>query len=368
MSESDSMSELSDVADDEVDDSLMIDESDSENVSNSKLSKGNTVVSSEEEDEEDGDGEDNDDDEDDEEEELEEEEDYNPDEYDVDLKLPVDDDEEIAAIDDEDEEEEEEETPIPKAKPAQASRRPARNTTQGLDTSLIEEKSGRGQRARGKPNYAEVGYDDLLDQDDQDDDQEDDDGTGLGDDDFEEDWESATPVADVSRMTGRQKAKYFGTTSEEPVAEPVYVIPPSAATATSSAAAPRPRISQELLALSNEPIKKKILTEEEIQSRRAENARKRKNFNEKRLEEEKRDTLNKLLKKRATKVKTKSALQTEYEEEDERSHRGASRILDKPRRPLMQHKALFTWRSSIKGATPEEKKVELALGIPNEVL
>ncbi|QEU61106.1 Ies2 [Kluyveromyces lactis] len=49
---------------------------------------------------------------------------------------------------------------------------------------------------------------------------------------------------------------------------------------------------------------RKELTEEEMQLRKAETARKRKNFIEKRLEEEKQDVLNKLLKRRATKTKS----------------------------------------------------------------
>lgn len=50
---------------------------------------------------------------------------------------------------------------------------------------------------------------------------------------------------------------------------------------------------------------RKEFTDEEVQLRKAETARKRKNFIEKRLEEEKQDVLNKLLKRRA--VKTKSS-------------------------------------------------------------
>ncbi|CDO94087.1 unnamed protein product [Kluyveromyces dobzhanskii CBS 2104] len=49
---------------------------------------------------------------------------------------------------------------------------------------------------------------------------------------------------------------------------------------------------------------RKELTEEEIQLRKAETTRKRKNFIEKRLEEEKQDVLNKLLKRRAAKTKS----------------------------------------------------------------
>ncbi|KAK5176473.1 hypothetical protein LTR16_011141, partial [Cryomyces antarcticus] len=58
-----------------------------------------------------------------------------------------------------------------------------------------------------------------------------------------------------------------------------------------------------LMALSNEAQKKKHLTEEEHAMRRAEMARRRKNLSEKRNEEEKLDTINKLLKKQAPKRK-----------------------------------------------------------------
>lgn len=57
----------------------------------------------------------------------------------------------------------------------------------------------------------------------------------------------------------------------------------------------------------NNEVKKEVLTEEEIQLRKAENARKRKNIKDKKLEEEKRDTINKLLKKRARKARTRQA-------------------------------------------------------------
>ncbi|KAF2093253.1 hypothetical protein NA57DRAFT_81590 [Rhizodiscina lignyota] len=56
-----------------------------------------------------------------------------------------------------------------------------------------------------------------------------------------------------------------------------------------------------LMALSNEAQKKKHLTAEEHAARRAEMARRRKNLSEKRNEEEKMDTINRLLKKQAPK-------------------------------------------------------------------
>ncbi|THX48183.1 hypothetical protein D6D06_09247 [Aureobasidium pullulans] len=63
-----------------------------------------------------------------------------------------------------------------------------------------------------------------------------------------------------------------------------------------------------LMALSNEAQKKKHLTAEEHAMRRAEMARRRKNLSEKRNEEEKMDTINKLLKKPATKRRTRAEI------------------------------------------------------------
>ncbi|CAI4051297.1 hypothetical protein SUVZ_14G1160 [Saccharomyces uvarum] len=83
--------------------------------------------------------------------------------------------------------------------------------------------------------------------------------------------------------------------------------------------------SKMLLDLLEDGGSKKKLTDEEIQLRRAENARKRKNLSEKRLEEEKQDTINKLLKKRAG--KSRSHLPNEDDKND-----GSSSFV-KPRRP-----------------------------------
>ncbi|KAK8248542.1 PAPA-1-like conserved region-domain-containing protein [Phyllosticta capitalensis] len=67
----------------------------------------------------------------------------------------------------------------------------------------------------------------------------------------------------------------------------------------------------ELMALSNEAQKKKHLTAEEHQMRRAEMARRRKNLSEKRNEEEKMDTINRLLKKQAPKRRTKAQVEAD---------------------------------------------------------
>ncbi|ESX01433.1 hypothetical protein HPODL_00826 [Ogataea parapolymorpha DL-1] len=81
----------------------------------------------------------------------------------------------------------------------------------------------------------------------------------------------------------------------------------------------------------------KQFTEEELQLRRLENARKRKNFTMKRLEMEKQDTLNKLLLKRADKVRNLKNLEgKEYGDEEPAP-------AEVPRRPVLVHPALSRW-------------------------
>ncbi|CAN9453767.1 unnamed protein product [Alternaria sp. RS040] len=71
-----------------------------------------------------------------------------------------------------------------------------------------------------------------------------------------------------------------------------------------------------LLALSNEAQKKKHLTAEEHAMRRAEMARRRKNLSEKRNEEEKLDTINRLLKKQPPKRGRKSMMNVDEDGEE----------------------------------------------------
>lgn len=73
---------------------------------------------------------------------------------------------------------------------------------------------------------------------------------------------------------------------------------------------------------------RKTPTEEEVQLKRAENARKRKNLSEKRSEEEKQETINKLLRRRAG--KSRSHLPTEDEAREGTADNSA---FGKPRRP-----------------------------------
>ncbi|KAK5164142.1 uncharacterized protein LTR77_010233 [Saxophila tyrrhenica] len=95
-------------------------------------------------------------------------------------------------------------------------------------------------------------------------------------DEDEDNSRSATP--DLSKLTRRQRGVY----EEEP--------------------------ESSLMALSNEAQKKKHLTDAEQDMRRQEMARRRKNLSEKRNEEEKMDTINKLLKKPAPKRRTRAEI------------------------------------------------------------
>ncbi|KAG9746246.1 hypothetical protein KCU78_g16016, partial [Aureobasidium melanogenum] len=128
-----------------------------------------------------------------------------------------------------------------------------------------------------------------LDEDDEDDDDElsdlqsgDEDLPGAEDDDEELDsdleGEDGDTTLDLTKLTRRQRAVY----DEEQ--------------------------DESLMALSNEAQKKKHLTAEEHAMRRAEMARRRKNLSEKRNEEEKMDTINKLLKKPAPKRRTRAEI------------------------------------------------------------
>lgn len=96
--------------------------------------------------------------------------------------------------------------------------------------------------------------------------------------------------------------------------------------------------AEEKLQALNKKMSKRKETAEEAALRKAETARRRAHYKLKQLEEEKRDTLNKLLKRRATKTREK---QTEESQEP--------RLALKPRRPQQGHPALYTWVSRADG-------------------
>lgn len=82
---------------------------------------------------------------------------------------------------------------------------------------------------------------------------------------------------------------------------------------------------------------KKTETEQQIALKKAESARRRQDYKMKVLEEEKRDTLNKLLKRRANKTR---------EVDDKEGSADIFKLALKPRRPILDHPALTTWVSN----------------------
>lgn len=123
----------------------------------------------------------------------------------------------------------------------------------------------------------------------------------------EEEGEFEMDSIDMSRLTARQRARIEDNDEGPPVFPDLTSIDmPSAR-------------------------KKKVLSVEEQRIKRAELARRRKNLSERRLEEEKQDTLDKLLKKRAGK--------TRKGESDDANSVSRSRLLP-------PHPAMTSWRSA----------------------
>ncbi|ODV98315.1 hypothetical protein PACTADRAFT_48098 [Pachysolen tannophilus NRRL Y-2460] len=229
--------------------------------------------------------------------------------------------------DDDDEEEEDEEEEEPKkgkiSLKLNAPKKILRNIESESSSSAVtssrnvtNKKSGGAKREQSN---------ELNDEEEDEEEEEEEEGQADIDQDLlltdEEEWELSGPKQDISKMTERQRAKFLEENKNLDVKNSKYSVDSD---------------SNGFLELSNEPTKKKVYTEEELQLRRAETARKRKNLSERRLEEEKQDTLNRLLKRRANKVRDIKSLN----DEDKPS------ILDKPRRPVLQHKALISWRST----------------------
>lgn len=130
---------------------------------------------------------------------------------------------------------------------------------------------------------------------------------------FEEET-SNTPTPDYLKLTERQRARLAELGSGKKSDDTMFQ-----------------EMDEQLLAL-NRKTQKKYETAEEIAVRKAENARRRADYKVKQLEEEKRDTLNKLLKRRAVKTR---------EKEDDDSDAKSTTL--KPRRPTYQHPALMRW-------------------------
>jgi Ino eighty subunit 2 len=177
--------------------------------------------------------------------------------------------------------------------------------------------------------------DDIENEDEEDEDIEDelmnDDDEGIGIDDVDEDeldedellglnTEDESDI-DLSKLSGRQRAKYLGTSEEPDDLKPEFY--------------QGKKLPRSVLALIEGNSKKKQLTAEEMQLRKAEAARKRKTFNMRKLEAEKKETLKKLLHRKVEKVDAKK-----QEEELERRKQNMLK-----RKEIIKHKAIFSWIS-----------------------
>ncbi|KAK6415116.1 hypothetical protein LTR81_011260 [Elasticomyces elasticus] len=160
-------------------------------------------------------------------------------------------------------------------------------TTATAAMKSVEAKEMGGGGSSSSPSLSELSegdeedIDQTLGPDNDDDEVEEESADNLSEDD--ENSRSATP--DLSKLTRRQRG--------------LYVPEPETASVSDGAG---------LMALSNEALKKKVFSEEEHAMRRQEMARRRKMLSEKRGEEEKMETINKLLSKPAPKRRTRAEM------------------------------------------------------------
>ncbi|GKU05473.1 hypothetical protein FLAG1_02001 [Fusarium langsethiae] len=153
------------------------------------------------------------------------------------------------------------------------------------DSDMGDETMGFGDETMGddgdedaEGEEIEVAGPEVDEDEDEEDEEEDDEGEGGEDEEDDED-EDGNPdeSIDLTKMTKRQRARF------EDEKEHQY------------------------MKLSDEVQAKKVFTAEELSMRRQEMARRRRNLSEKRNEEVKMETINKLLKKQAPKVNRKAA-------------------------------------------------------------
>lgn len=188
------------------------------------------------------------------------------------------------------------------------------NDDADLNDEIIEDELDLDEEEEG--DVIPVNYDD-------DDDEEEDD-----EDLFDYDDEGSKNI-DLSKLSDRQRAKYLGQSQEpEEIANEF---------------GDNKNLPKSVLMLM-EGSQKKQLSEEEIELRKADAARKRKHFVMKKLEAEKKETLRKLLHRKVEKVDSKK-----QEEENERN-----RLNKLKRAELLKHRALFSWVSKTEGTGNEK--------------
>jgi Ino eighty subunit 2 len=201
------------------------------------------------------------------------------------------------------------------AEPSNAPRKVGRPKKNKATTTAKKVKPNVGERV--KRQAKKVDYDDYDSYDNYDEQYLSDDDIiptpALDDEGLSEDEQQYQP--DVTKMTERQRARLLDDDNDTDGGD------------------------SKLLSLGDKKSKKKVLTAEETELRKAEIARKRKNMLEKKLDEEKQDTINKLLKRRAVKTGTRSKKSLDEEVDEE------GRLRERPRRPQLDHPALLRWVS-----------------------
>lgn len=183
--------------------------------------------------------------------------------------------------------------------------------------SDFEENGSISKNFKDESNRKDVG---LPEEEEEEDVENEDDDDEL-DDDLDSDEENEQSDVDLSKLSERQRSKMFGGSEDPEDLTPDYYN--------------GKKLPKSVLALIEGGKQKKALTEEEIQLRKAEAARKRKTFNARKLEAEKKETLKKLLHRKIEKVDVKKQA-----EEEERRKQNLLK-----RRELITHKALFSWVS-----------------------
>lgn len=182
-------------------------------------------------------------------------------------------------------------------------------------------------------------------------------------DDFEDDYESAPPRQQTQAKKQKKSTSTRKTPNRPSVPQPRYLDPELVLTDEENEYNPnantdfskmterqRSRFSHEdeednghFIELDDTGKKAKLKsstsqdTGEEAALRKAENARKRQDYKNKMLEEEKRDTLNKLLKRRATKSREV------INDDDKDGADSLSSVLHKKRRPTLEHAAFVRY-------------------------
>ncbi|GAV29638.1 hypothetical protein PMKS-003139 [Pichia membranifaciens] len=210
------------------------------------------------------------------------------------------------------------------------------DTAEEVKPSSVKKGNNARGGSKGRGRQVAATADDEDDDEDDDRDEDDDEVDDDEDLDLEENMDDIEESdVDFSKLSERQRSKVLGVSEEPEETTPEFY--------------EGKKLPKSVLALMEGSSKKKALTEEEIQLKKAEAARKRKTFNMRKLEAEKKETLKKLLHRKIDKVDAKK-----QEEENERRRRNQLK-----RKELITHKALFSWVS--KTETVDDKKTSVSL-------